>query len=74
MRAAAGLGALVSVLKWPVFGALFAGGALIVADYIGPEVARELGGDAGAGFAEGMNRVRSMISGEVRPRGRARGR
>lgn len=63
---------LLAVIKWPLFGALLAGGALVVANYAGPDVAKDLGGEAGAGFAEGMAKMQKLLSsGELRY-GRAR--
>jgi hypothetical protein len=54
--------AIFGLLKWPLFGALIAGGALVVAREFGPQVVRELGGNAGEGFAEGVVRVQTAIA------------
>lgn len=43
-----------AALRWTIFGALFAGGAIVVARIAGPPTIRKLGADAGQGVAEGM--------------------
>jgi hypothetical protein len=48
--------------KWPVIGALIAGGALAVGYYLGPKAARRIGEDAGVGFAQGMVRSQEQIA------------
>ena len=45
---------LLSFLKYPIAGAMIAGGALGVAHVFGPQIADELGKDAGVSFAEGV--------------------
>jgi hypothetical protein len=55
-------GSIFVLLKWPLFGALFAGGVLAVAYYFGPDRARELGDAGGQGFAEGVNRFQRQIA------------
>jgi hypothetical protein len=53
---------VLGVLRWPVFGALLAGGALVVARAFGPKVAQDLGDAGGAGFAEGLARVQAQLA------------
>lgn len=48
---------LVALPIYVAAGAFLAGGALAVARYFGPEVARELGDAGGVGFATGMARA-----------------
>lgn len=50
------------LLKWPLFGALLAGGALVVARAFGPRVVRDLGDAGGEGFAEGVARVQRQFA------------
>ena len=64
-----------ALLLFPLAGALLAGGAIAVARTFGPDAARELGAEAGAGFAQGVARMQSAaealtVSGE---RGHYRG-
>jgi hypothetical protein len=57
--------ALGLAAKWSALGAVFAGGALVVAYYAGPRVVGQLGRAGGEGFAEGMatyNRMRQTIA------------
>lgn len=54
--------ALLAVLKYPVAGALLAGGALGVAHYFGPDLADELGKDAGLSFAEGVASFQAKLN------------
>jgi hypothetical protein len=67
---------VASLFLFPLAGALLAGGALALAYYFGPDVARELGDAGGVGFAEGMARAQEaaarfsgpLVSGRL-PRG-----
>jgi hypothetical protein len=54
--------ALGLAAKWSALGAVFAGGALVVAYYAGPRVVGQLGRAGGEGFAEGTERVRSALA------------
>jgi len=53
---------LAGVLRWPILGALIAGGALVLARYAGPPVARELGRRGGEGFAEGVAQAQAQLA------------
>jgi len=53
---------LAGVLRYPLLGALIAGGALVLAKYAGPPVARELGRRGGEGFAEGVAKVQAQLA------------
>ena len=55
------------VLKPAGYGALFIGGALLTARIFGPRVAEDLGQRSGEGFAQGVNRIQTVVSGR-RPR------
>lgn len=46
--------ALATAAKWPLIGALIGTGVLIVGQIVGPRIARQLGTEAGEGFARGM--------------------
>lgn len=48
--------------KWPVIGALVAGGALLVSRMIGPSVADQLGSRAGESFARGVFQAQEQIA------------
>ena len=53
---------LIGVLRYPILGALIAGGALGIAAWLGPRVATNLGRRGGEGFAEGMAHVQSQLA------------
>lgn len=53
---------LAGALKYPILGALIAGGALGIAAWFGPRVATDLGRRGGEGFAEGVARVQSQLA------------
>jgi hypothetical protein len=53
---------LATLLKWPLLGALIAGGALGAVRAFGPKVATNLGLQAGEGFARGVARVQQLAS------------
>lgn len=53
---------IATFIKWPLFGALFAGAALAVGYYFGGEVVHELGQNAGEGFARGVIRVQQQLA------------
>lgn len=55
--------ALAPLLKWPLLGALIAGGALVVTRAFGPKVATDLGLQAGEGFARGVAKVQQLAAG-----------
>jgi len=46
-----------AIIRWPIIGGLFAAGAIGVSRLIGPPVVRDLGVEAGAGFAEALAKV-----------------
>lgn len=65
--------AVVSLIKWPLLGALFAGGAIGMGRWLAPKylpdtlrdlspTVRDLGAEAGAGFAEGVIRVQQFTA------------
>lgn len=54
--------AFVKIAKWPAIGALIGGGALLVGYFAGPQVADQLGAQAGAGFARGMAEAQERIA------------
>lgn len=64
MSLGAGLLAIARVLRWPILGGLIGAGAIAVGRYAGRDLlaptARELGQEAGAGFAEGVVRFQQM--------------
>lgn len=49
------------ILTYGTYGALFAGGALVISDLVGPVVARDLGTAGGQGFGEGMIRAQAAL-------------
>jgi hypothetical protein len=63
------IGRAHTVVRYGAYGALFAGGALVLADLIGPAVARDLGTAGGQGFATGVARAQETIA-QVSTRGR----
>jgi hypothetical protein len=50
-----------AVVKYGSYGALFAGGALLIAELVGPSIARDLGNAGGQAFGEGMQRARRWL-------------
>ncbi len=56
---------VIALVKWPVFGALFAGGALAVVHYLGRDRATELGAAAGDGFARGVAQAQKELAAAV---------
>lgn len=54
--------ALALAATWVTLGAVFAGGALVVAYYVGPRVVGPLGRAGGEGFAEGAARVNAALA------------
>jgi len=52
---------LAAVLKWPLIGAMIAGGALLVARELGPPIASELGARGGEGFARGVAEAQARM-------------
>jgi hypothetical protein len=54
--------AAASLLKWPVIGALVAGGGLLVGRLVGPGIADQLGARAGEGFARGVASAQAEIA------------
>lgn len=49
-------------IKWPLVGALIAGGALVVARVFGPKVARNIGDAGGEAFANGVARAQQELA------------
>lgn len=66
MSIGAGILAIARVLRWPVLGGLFAAGAVATGRWAAPrylaDTARDLGGNAGEGFAEGVLRFNRMVN------------
>ena len=51
-----------AILKWPAIGALIGGGVLLIGRLVGPSIAKDLGANAGEGFARGMFEARKQIA------------
>ena len=51
-----------SALRWPLIGALVAGGALVVFNIFGDRVARQLGAAGGESFAEGLKKAQDQFA------------
>lgn len=51
-----------AVVRLGAYGALFAGGALLVGELVGPAVARKVGAAGGEGFAQGMASAEALIA------------
>jgi hypothetical protein len=57
-----------TIVRVAALGGLFAGGALIVGELLGPTVARHIGESGGEGFAQGVARVNAGIDNLTRGR------
>jgi hypothetical protein len=53
---------IITIVKWPLIGALIGGGALVVGRLLGPSIADDLGANAGAGFARGLAEAQDKIA------------
>jgi len=53
--------AIGAVAKWSALGAVFAGGALVVARFAGPRVVTQLGRAGGEGFIEGTTKAKAAL-------------
>ena len=66
---------LIGLIKWPILGALFAGGAIGLGRWLAPDLlaptARDLGQQAGQaageGFAQGVYRFNQAIAEQAKP-------
>jgi hypothetical protein len=67
VSAGAAIIAIARVLRWPILGGLIGAGAVAFGRYAGGDLlaptARELGAEAGAGFAEGVVHFQRMLEG-----------
>lgn len=50
-----------AVVRFAALGGLFAGGALLVGELLGPSVARHIGESGGEGFAHGVASVQDAL-------------
>lgn len=53
---------VLTYAKWPLVGALIGGGALLIARMAGPSLVKQLGANAGEGFAQGVADAQERIA------------